>query len=396
MNWGAKNFHKSFAVVSLGFGLGLVMAGLIPFPARANTTSNSAIKAASSQFARAEELRGLLNSKPPESRTLSEYKKVVAGYQRVYMITPHAAEVPDALFAVGELNTEMGDRFGRSYYQTAADTYAYLIHDYPSSKHVQDAMLRLANLQKDQLGDLAAATKTYQDFSKKFPHSTHKREVQEGLAELALRRGAETGEVAAKSLPGGGNAATPTAKAEGAATNATMAAAAAVSVDNSRKTLSGGEAAKTVAVPRVQKIRTNVTADSTEVIIDLEDSVLYSAGRIANPDRIYFDLHAAKLSPAVAHADFHVSGGMLTKVRAAQYQAGVVRVVLDVDGVRDYAVSLTKKPTRLVIELYPAANRGNANGTEIARKNKSTDSATVEEAAVAPEPAASFLETTGG
>jgi N-acetylmuramoyl-L-alanine amidase len=382
MNWGAKNFHKAFAVVSRGFALGLVMAGLIPFSARANTTSNSAIKAASSQFARAEELRGLLNSKPPDSRTLSEYKKVVAGYQRVYMITPHAAEVPDALFAVGELNTEMGDRFGRSYYQTAADTYAYLLHDYPSSKHVQDAMLRLANLQKDQLGDLPAATKTYQDFSKKFPHSMHKREVQEGLAELALRRGADTGEVAAKSSLGGGTAATPTGKAEGAATNATVAAAAAVSMDNSRKTLRGGEAAKTVAVPRVQKIRTNVTADSTEVIIDLEDSVLYSAGRIANPDRIFFDLHAAKLSPAVAHADFHVSGGMLTKVRAAQYQAGVVRVVLDVDGVRDYAVSLTKKPTRLVIELYPAANRGNANETETARKNKSA-----EEATAAPEPA---------
>ncbi len=378
MNWGAKNFHKSFAVVSLGFGLGFLTAGLIPFPAQANTTSSSAVKAASSQFARAEELRGLLNSKPPDARTLSEYKKVLAGYQRVYTIAPHAAEVPDALFAAGELNTEMGDRFGRSYYQTAADTYAYLIHDYPSSNHVQDAMLRLANLQKDQLGDLAAATKTYQEFSRKFPHSTHKREVQEGLAELTLRRGAETGEVAAKSSLGGGNAGMPTAKAEGAATNATVAAAAGVSLDNSRKTLSGGEAAKTVAVPRVQKIRTNVTADSTEVIIDLEDSVLYSAGRIANPDRIYFDLRSAKLSPAVTHADFHVSGGMLTKVRAAQYQAGVVRVVLDVDGVRDYAVSLTKKPTRLVIELYPAAYRGNAIKTETARKNKSAESAVVE------------------
>jgi N-acetylmuramoyl-L-alanine amidase len=389
MNLGAKNFHKIFAVVSLGFGLGLVTVGLIPFPVRASTTTNSAIKAASSQFARAEELRGMLNNKPPDSRTLSEYKKVVAGYQRVYMITPHAVEVPDALFAVAELNTEMGDRFGRSYYQTAADTYAYLIHDYPSSNHVQDAMLRLANLQKDQLGDLAAATKTYQDFSKKFPHSAHKREVQEGLAELALRRGAETGEVAAKSSPAGGTATASVFKGEGAnvsgASTATVAAASAV--DNSRKTLSGGEAAKTVAVPRVQKIRTNVTADSTEVIIDLEDSVLYSAGRIANPDRIYFDLHAAKLSPAVAHADFHVSGGMLTKVRVAQNQSGVVRVVLDVNAVRDYAVSLTKKPTRLVIELYPAANRGNANGTETARRSKSADSAPVEEASVAPEPA---------
>ena len=99
----------------------------------------------------------------------------------MYLITPHATEVPDAIFAVGELNTEMGDHFGRSYYQAAAEAYAYLVRDYPSSKHVQDAMLRLANLQKDQLGDLAAATKTYQDFSKKFPHSAHKREVQEGL-----------------------------------------------------------------------------------------------------------------------------------------------------------------------------------------------------------------------
>ena len=219
MNWGAKNFHKSFAVVSLGFGLGLMTAGLVPFPVTANTTTNSAIKAASSQFARAEELRGLLNSKPPDSRTLSEYKKVVAGYQRVYLITPRAAEVPDALFAVGELNTEMGDRFGRSYYQTAADTYAYLIHDYPSSKHVQDAMLRLANLQKDQLGDLAAATKTYQDFrrsSRTRRTSAKCRRVWRSWRCGAGRRRARLRRRACRWRNGDA-----TAKAEGAATKAT-------------------------------------------------------------------------------------------------------------------------------------------------------------------------------
>src|ERR1700739_3888960 len=110
-------------------------------------------------------------------------------------------EVPDALAAVAELNTEMGDRFGRSYYQAAADTYAYLIRDYPTSKHGQDAMLRLAKLQRDQLGDLAAATKTYQEFTKKYPRSAHKREVQEALAELTLRRSAETGEAVSRTTP---------------------------------------------------------------------------------------------------------------------------------------------------------------------------------------------------
>lgn len=372
MNAGARNFHKSFAVVSLCFGI--VAASLIPCPLKASNTNNSSSKvdAAGAQFARAEELRGLLNNKPPDARTLAEYKKVVAGYQRVYMITPHASEVPDALFAVGELNTEMGDHFGRSYYQTAADTYAFLIHDYPSSKHVPDAMLRLANLQKDQLGDLAAATKTYQDFSRKYPHSTHKREVQEALAELALRRGTETGEAVPRTAAPPAETASP--KPEPTS-------------DSSRKTLSGGEPAKSVAVPRVQKIRTNVTADSTEVIIDLEDSVQYASGRIANPDRIYFDLHAARLTPAVARASLHVSGGLVTKVRVAQNQSGVVRVVLDVNGVRDYAVSLTKKPTRLVIELYPP----NGRATETARNSKSktteaSTTATTEAAATAEPP----------
>jgi N-acetylmuramoyl-L-alanine amidase len=213
-------------------------------------------------------------------------------------------------------------------------------------------MLRLAGLQKDQLGDLAAATKTYQDFSRKYPHSMHKREVQEALAELALRRGTEMGEA----VP---HTAAPPAEAAAAKPEP-------VSSDSLRKTLSGGEPGKVVAVPHVQKIRTNVTADSTEVIIDLEDSVQYASGRIANPDRVYFDLHAAKLTAAVARASLNVSGGLVSKVRVAQNQSGVVRVVLDVNGVRDYAVSLTKKPTRLVIELYPS----NGHATETARNSK--------------------------
>jgi N-acetylmuramoyl-L-alanine amidase len=348
MNWGSKSCCRCFA----GFSLVIVFAtlALIPFPTKASTADSSLkLEAATSQFARAEELRALLNNKAPDQRTLAEYKKVVAGYQRVYMITSRAIEVPQSLFAVGELNTEMGDHFGRSYYQTAADTYAFLIHDYPASKYVPEAMLRLASLQKDQLGDLAAAANTYHEFAKRFPQSGHKREVQEALAELALRRSAETGGPSPRTL----TSPNVSSKAEPASADP-------------HKTLSGGEAPRSVAAPRVQKIRTNVTADSAEVIIELEDSVQYTSGRIANPDRIYFDLHAARLTPAVARAAVHVRGGLVTNVRTAQNHSGVVRVVLDVNGVRDYAASLSKKPTRLVIELYAAAHPENTARTESA------------------------------
>ena len=47
-------------------------------------------------------------------------------------------------------------------------------------------MLACAKIQRDQLGDYSSATQTYQDFLKRFPRSSRKREAQEGVAELAL------------------------------------------------------------------------------------------------------------------------------------------------------------------------------------------------------------------
>ncbi len=341
MGEGRKNFHRSFAGVSLGFVL--LAACAVPCPTIAATNNTAAKReAASSQFLRAQEMRAALNEKPPANRTLADYKRVVTTYQRVYLITPHAAEAPDSLVAMGELNTEMGDRFGRSYYQAAAEAYQFLIHEYPASKFVPDAILHMGQLQKDQLGDPDAATKTYQDFQRKFPRSPHKREVQEALAELALMKNAEMGNLDAKTLPPA-----PAATTKGAAKDEPLRLVARTSGNTS-----GGEKAKSVEVPRIQHIRSSVTPDGTEVIIELEDTVQYVSGRIANPDRIYFDLHAAKLSPAVAHNKIHVSGDLLSQIRVAQNQGGVVRVVLDVNGVKDYAASLMHKPSRLVIELY--------------------------------------------
>ncbi len=362
MKFGARNFHKIFAVLSLGFTL--LGFGVAPCPGWA-ASNNGSVKrdAASNQFGRAEELREALNAKAPDKRTLAEYKQVVNSYRRVYMITSHAAQVPEALMAVGVLNSEMGDRFGRSYYQAAVDSYQFLIREYPGSKYVPDAMLRVAGLQKDQLGDPAAATKGYQDFLKKYPHSQKKREVQEALAELALLKNAETGQLDAKSAsPAPANAPPPAWNATSAPATTRSAAATPIptpvpvnegSTDGPKLTdKNGGESARAGEVPHIKRIKTNVTPGSTEVIIELEDSVQYASGRIANPDRIYFDLHAAKLSANVAHGNVAVSGDLLTKVRVAQNQSGVVRVVLDVNGVQDYAAALVQKPTRLVIELY--------------------------------------------
>ena len=216
---GAKKIlHKSFACLSpvfAAFGAVLLLASAAPAKtnAEASATANAAVRrqSASTQFARAEEQRAALTSKPTEKRTLADYKQVVAGYRRVALITPRAPEVPDSLLAIAELYTEMGDRFGRTYYQSAADSYQFLVREYPTNKYCQDALLRVAKLQREQLGDSSLAKKTYEDFLKKYPRSPRKREAQEALAELALLQNSDAPS-AANNVASNSNAASPAAE----------------------------------------------------------------------------------------------------------------------------------------------------------------------------------------
>ncbi len=368
-----KISHRGFAGLSPVFAaacvaLILATAALVSAEAAATATASVKRQSASAQFARAEEQRAALNSKPTEKRTLADYKQVVTGYRRVAMITPRAPEVPDSLLAVAELYSEMGDRFGRSYYQSAVDSYQFLVHEYPTSKYCQDAMLRMAKLQREQLGDSALSKKTYEDFLKRYPRSPRKREAQEALAELALL---QNGDAPAAANGVATNASAPTSVAEEARANAAGHA--------------GGKSASrpgSTEISSVRRIRAAANGDSTRVTIDLEDSVQFVSGRITNPDRIFFDLHAARLTPEVARGNIRVDGRLLTAVRVAQNHNGVVRVVLDVNGVKDYAASLANNPPQLLIDLY-----GNsAAPVRTAKENKAQQDAAVdsnENAAVA-------------
>src|ERR1700676_3575820 len=179
---GQKNFHRVFArvspvFVSLSLSLALLCTPSLAHVSRgaettrhlnADVPGGTKRSAASAQFAKAEEQRAALNGKASDKRMLADYKVVVATYRHVALITARAPEVPDALVALGELYTEMGDRFGRNYYQFAVDSYQFLAREYPRSRYTQDAVLRTAKLQRDQLNEPALAMKTMADFLKRF------------------------------------------------------------------------------------------------------------------------------------------------------------------------------------------------------------------------------------
>ena len=310
----------------------------------AGDASTSKRQAASSQFARAKEQRAALDAKPSDARTLAEYKRTVASYRRVYLITPHAAEVPDSLVAVAELYEEMGNHFGQHYYQLSVDAYRFLLKEYPTSRYGSDATLRIARLQRGPLGDAAGAAATYQEFLRAHPLSPHRREVQEALADLALL-GQSVGAQPEKS------------ESIRTAAPASPEMSRARVLETGRISAKSGGAIAPGAMPRVRQITASALPDYTRVIVDLEGTVEYSSGRVRNPDRIFFDLRAARLKPEMARENIPVEGNLLSAVRVAQNHAGVVRVVLHVNGVQEYGASLLNHPARLVIDLYGENHR---------------------------------------
>jgi len=114
----------------------------------------------------------------------------------------------------------------------------------------------------------------------------------------------------------------------------------------------------------VSFIRTSNGDMHTRVVIDVGSEVKYRSTRISEPDRIYFDIEGAKLTSAMVHKSTDVGDGVLLKgVRVAQNRDGISRVVLDVNQVKDYSVSLLSDPYRLVVDLYGASAAVKADAT---------------------------------
>ena len=104
-------------------------------------------------------------------------------------------------------------------------------------------------------------------------------------------------------------------------------------------------------LPRVTGIRHWSSADSSTVVLDLEDQVQYEAHRLSGPDRIYFDLHDTSLAPELEGKTIDVGDALLARVRVAQPVSGLTRVVLETKANSNFSVSLEPNPYRLVVQV---------------------------------------------
>ena len=120
-------------------------------------------------------------------------------------------------------------------------------------------------------------------------------------------------------------------------------------------------------LPLVTGVRHWSTTVYTRVAIDLQQEVRYTAARVPEPDRIFFDLYGARLSPELVGRAVEVTDdGFLSSIRVVQLNNNTVRVVLAVNSVSDYAAFFLANPSRLIIDVH--GRRGATPPLEVAQQ----------------------------
>jgi N-acetylmuramoyl-L-alanine amidase len=308
-NWGKMQRDTKRVLFIIGLAAGL--AACLALPARADKKSQ-----AREQFARAVKMRTMLEGYLEKDRSPSDYKQTIAAYHKVYLITPHATEVTPSLVAEAELYREMGRLFSPKYFQSSICAYLFLLKQYPGSRYRGSALLAIAEIQKIDLKKPDDAEATYKEYLRRFPHSQNAASARAALKEIVDNQ--------------------PT--------------------DSERQPDLQGQRVEPRTAGRhtssVTDIRTWNARDYTRIVVSLDDTIKYDAAHIFSPDRIYFDLYKARISSKLSSRKLAVPGGLLKTIRVAQNKQGVVRLVLDVDGAKDYSAFLLANPYRLVIDVH--------------------------------------------
>lgn len=332
------NSQNGFGWLRILAAMAVVSAGLILSPAAHPQTSKHA--QAKALYAKAQQMRQSLEAIPRDNRTLPEYKKLVAAYRRVYLLTPSARETTEALFAVAQLYHDMGDLFDRIYYKSSVVTYKFLLSQYPTNKYRADALFAVGQIEKDDLQQTVEAKDAFTEYVKRFPRTPQAEEAREELATLAQRESQPAEDAEVREVR--------QASAEAQSAKLADAGAAEKSSATDDSTSKPGDPSK------VMDIRTWNAEDYSRVVVDLNGAVKYEAARIKNPDRIYFDLYKARLGHSITDRELPVQNGFLKSIRVAQNKVGVVRLVLDVKSVEGYSAFLLPDPYRLVIDVHGA------------------------------------------
>ncbi len=306
------------------------------------------------EAAQTEEKRLRASASARKSRTA--WIRVGRKYRAVVQAYPRSGYCDDALWYEGGVYRDAAERFAdRALAVRAADAYGLLAQGYPSSKWAPGALLEQVRLYAGRLADRTRARRSAERLRQADPKGPEARQ-----ATALLNPPAKPAPAPAKPAPASTPATSASTEDRPAAKSGSGAPPAPRTQPAAAKT--GGRPKPANPAGTVENIRHWVGESHTRVVIDLSREVPYTEGRLRNPDRVFFDLHGAALSEEMAHREFPIDGSHLQRIRAANHESGIVRVVLDLSSIQEMSVFGLPDPYRLVVDIHGSPPERVADG----------------------------------
>lgn len=206
------------------------------------------------------------------------------------------------------------DRKSRSEYLRVIHLYERVYLTTPHSGYSDDALINIATLY-EEMGSTSDAVRTLRFLVSDYPASKHVPDARNRIVRLT------------EGVP------SPAASAPVAETDKPSAEGR-VSVDGIRYWEEQG---------------------SLRVVVDLNGQARFTRGSVENPPRVYVDIGNASLGAQIGPHQLDVNSPMLRGIRIAQNDPDTVRVVLDLEELRNIDTFTLSDPSRLVIDVLGQA-----------------------------------------
>ncbi|MFB0508440.1 MAG: N-acetylmuramoyl-L-alanine amidase [Thermodesulfobacteriota bacterium] len=250
----------------------------------------------------------------------SYWLRCIEKFQAVYTQHPKTPRADDALFTVGLLYFDLYDySFLKSDLQQALSSFQSLVTEYPSSRLADDAQFKIGEIHLKRK-EFSEAYEAFQKVVDQFPKGD-----MVSLARIKLNELKEyEPKPATKDLKGYGPKSQPKEESE---------------------------------LHSVTRIKYWSNPDYTRVVIYVDKELPYRSRllkmdpSINKPPRLYIDIDSAKISPDLTQP-IPIHDGLLKMARAGQNSPDTVRVVLDIESIKDYKVFPLNDPFRIVIDIF--------------------------------------------
>lgn len=268
----------------------------------------------------------------------ANWLKVIAKFERVYKEDPSCRSASDAYFMAGKLSFYCY-KYHRNNedFERARRNFETFLRKYPSSSLADDCLYYLGDLYLKK-GDKKVSAYYYKEVIVRYPKGDRARDARQRLEQMNLWP-----------MPAWLKSFEP-------------GSAVAVSPAHSPETPVQPPPASSGRV-LVKEIKYLSSGDYTRVIIVCKSKVRYTTITYISPNpseknskpRLFLDILDARLAPGAGNP-IPVNDGLLLQVRAGQFSADTVRVVLDVDKIdpdqtRVFPMEETGGDFRIIIDV---------------------------------------------